>query len=218
MIKVTQALTYRGKFVDYGVSMSTGKFPQFVAELVALEAWDEEEQQWVDWSDVEENGIIAYLVLFGKKEETLNCQQVKAVTGWDGLSFQTLAAMDLSEVGIQFRVEPNTYNEKTSLQVAWIDVYDAIPGKSVRKLDAAELKGIDTQYASMLKQSAAKKAPAKAGKATTLPASPGKVTAKNTKATSKKGPVKQKDQAPPKDTEASDEAEPDKEEEAAGRP
>ncbi|KKL81766.1 hypothetical protein LCGC14_1991480 [marine sediment metagenome] len=205
MSLIVQARTYRGKILDHGVAQTKNGFPQFEGALQAVEAYDEEEKQWVNWADVEQKDITAFLVLFGSKGETLTNQQLKKVTGWDGLSFQALAAMDLSEVGIQFRVEENTYEDKTTLQVSWIDEYDAEPGRSVRKLDAAGLKAIDAQYASMLKQSAAKKAPAKAGKTATAP---GKVTAKNTKATAKKGPVTQKKQDPPKEPET-DESKPD---------
>ena len=205
MSLIVQARTYRGKILDHGVAATKNGFPQFEAALQAVEAYDEDEKVWVDWSDVEQKDITAFLVLFGKNGETLSNQQLKKVTGWDGLSFQGLSAMDLSGVGIQFRVEENTYEGKTTLQVSWIDGYDAEPGRSVRKLDDAGLKAIDAQYASMLKQSATAKAPAKAGvKAKTTvkakaktdkPASPGTVKTP-IETTQKKGPVTKKDVAP----------------------
>ena len=180
MSLIDRASTFRGRIADHGVSKSSGGFPQLILQLAATEIYDADEQAWVDWSEYDVNEIQAYLVLFGGKGETLNSQQVKKVTGWDGLSFAGLAALDLSETKIQFRVEENTYEGKTSLQVSWIDEYDAEPGRTVRKLDAAEMKALDAQYANMLKSSGKKAAPTKA---------PGKVTKANVKSTQPKGPV-----------------------------
>lgn len=175
--------TFRGRIVDHGVSKSTGGYPQWIASLIASEYYDAEEQVWVDWSEYDVNEITTYLVLFGGKGETLNSQQVKKVTGWNGNSFAELNGLNLDEIGIQFRVEENTYEGKTSLQVAWIDEYDATPGRTVRKLNPDELSALDTQYAKFLKQSGKKVAPTKAPKQTT-------VKAKGIKPTQPKGPVK----------------------------
>ncbi len=180
MALIDRAATFRGRIADHGVSKSSGGFPQLILQLVAVEIYDVDEQAWKDWSEYDVNEIQAYLVLFGGKGETLNSQQVKKVTGWDGLTFAGLEGMDLSETKIQFRVEENTYEGKTSLQVSWIDEYDAEPGRTVRKLDAAEIKALDAQYASLLKSSGKKAAPTKA---------PGKVTKANIKSTQPKGPV-----------------------------
>ncbi len=180
MSLIDRAATFRGRITDHGVGKTKNEFPQWVAQLVALEIYDEEEKVWVDWSSYDVNEIMAYLVLFGSKGETLTCQQVKKVTGWDGLSFVGLEALDLSETKIQFRVEENTYDEKTSLQVSWIDEYDAEPGRTVRKLDATEMKSLDAQYANMLKSSGKTAAPTKAKS---------KVTKASVKSTQPKGPV-----------------------------
>ncbi|KKN77451.1 hypothetical protein LCGC14_0360100 [marine sediment metagenome] len=187
MSLIDRASTFRGRIADHGVSKSSGGFPQLILQLVATEIYDVDEQAWVDWSEYDVNEIQAYLVLFGGKGETLNSQQVKKVTGWDGLSFAGLAALDLSKTKIQFRVEENTYEGKTNLQVSWIDEYDAEPGRTVCKLDAAEMKSLDAEYASLLKSSGKKAAPAKAK---------GKITKTNVKSTQPKGPVTKKNNDP----------------------
>ncbi len=184
--------TFRGNIIDHAVSLTKNEFPQLVCQLDAKEIYDEEEKVWVDWSDVEENEITAYLVLYGGTGETLNCTQVKKATGWDGLSFQQLNDMDLSEVVVQFRTENRTYEDKTTLQVTWFDAADAEPGRSVRKLDASEMKALDAKYKAILQNSGKKAAPAKAGAG----AKPGTVTAKGVKPTGPKGPVKKKSTAP----------------------
>lgn len=193
MALIDRAATFRGKVVDHGVSItSKGEWPQFVCSLIGTEIWDEEEKIWVDWTDVDLNEITAYVVLYGSKGETLSFNQVKKIFNWDGASFKALNDGDYSEVGIQFRVVKDTYLDKTRLKVEWIDEYDAEPGRSVRKLNPDEMKQLDAKYAKFLKQGASKKAPVKAsgGKA-------GIVTAKDTKPTSPKGPVKKKESASP---------------------
>lgn len=197
MSLIEREATFRGNIIDHAVSLTKNEFPQFVCKLVAKEIYDEDEQIWVDWSEEEVNEITAYLVLYGKNGETLNCTQVKKATGWDGLSFTQLNDADLSQVTVQFRTEYRTYLEKTTLQVTWFDHADAEPGRSVRKLEASELKSLDAKYKSMLKNSGKKAAPAKAGTKTDLTgppvtsttAKPGKVTKKNVKPTAPRGPV-----------------------------
>lgn len=191
MSLIDRAATFRGNIVDHAVNVSTNDYPQFVPQLIANEIWDKEEQVWVDWSKYEEREITAYLCLFGSKGEVeFNMRQVKAVTGWNGNSFQELNDADLSKVTLQFRVEENTYQEKTRLQVSWIDVADATPGHQVTKLDASELKQLDAQYARFLGK---KTVPTKAK--TTKPAGPkaaSKVKAKGIEPTQPKGPVKKR--------------------------
>ncbi len=191
MKQVDRESTFRGVVIDHGVSLTKNEYPQWNATLLATEIWDAEEQIWVDWTDVEENGAIAYQVMFGSKGETLNCAQIKKITGWDGESFTGLARMDLADCKIQFRMEYNAYEGKTTLQVAWIDEYDATPGTAVKKLDAEGLKKLDAIMKGKLKKSAPATVPA--GK----PASPGTITKKGAKPTQKKGPVEAKGKKKP---------------------
>jgi len=183
MSLIDRAATFRGKVIDHGVSFTQNEFPQFVCKLQAVEIYDDDEKVWVDWTDMADNEITAYLVLFGRSGETLNFNQVKKAFKWDGASFQSLNSGDYSELGVQFRVEEDTYENKTRLKVTWIDEYDAEPGRSIRKLNPDEMKKLDAMYASKLKAAGAKAAPAKAK---------GAVSKKGVKPTSPKGSVKKK--------------------------
>lgn len=189
MSLIDRASTFRGKVVDHAVGVSTNGWEQLECKLVATEIWDEEDQVWVNLADVEldANEIKAYIYLRGKSGDTLSHNQVKKVFNWNGTSLRELNDGNYSEVGIQFRVEEDTYQEKTQLKVAWIDEYDAVPGGSVRKLSPDKLKEIDAKYQAQRKTG--KATPAKAPTA----ASGGKagtITAKGIKPTSPKGPVK----------------------------
>ncbi len=148
---VSNAGTYRGVATDSGVALSSGGFPQFVANISALEIYDFDEQEWVDWSEQDEE-ITAYLVLFGGNgKPTLTAKQLQKALGWSGQSFQELNDANYEAVPFQFRVEENEYNNKVTLQVSWIDAYDAVPGRQVQKLDAADIKKLDKRFATQLK-------------------------------------------------------------------
>ena len=196
MNAISRPATFRGAIGSHVVNQTKNGFPRWVAELKGTEIWDDEDKVWVDWTSdecvQEGDSIMAYLCLFGGKGETLTCTQVKKITGWDGLSFQGLNDLDLSETGIQFRVEWNSYDGKDTLQVAWVDEYDATPGNAIKKLNANEMKALNARFKAQMTKAAPATAPAK-GK----PVSPGKVNAKSVKPTQKKGPVKKAPKATP---------------------
>jgi len=184
MSLINRTGTFRGDVLDAGVVLSKNDYPQYVVKLLAAEYWDTDEQKWVNWKDVEENEITAFLTLFGSTGETLTCKQVKKVTGWSGVSFTELNGIDPTKVCLQFRIEDNEYKGKVTQQVKWVDVYDATPGGAgIRKLDANELKQLDAKYRQTLAATAKKAAPAKAGpKAIKKPAIPKPTVAKPTDA------------------------------------
>jgi len=155
--------TFKFEIVDAGVGITKNGFPQWVAVLRAVEAWDSEEQVWTDWSGEEANEITAYLTLMGKTGETLNVRQLMNAIGWSGASFQELNDMDLSSIIIQGRVEARTYEGKTTFQVAWIDEKNAEPGRAVKKLNSEEIKKLDAQFKGLL-SGAKVKTPVKAAK------------------------------------------------------
>lgn len=159
MVKLTQDGTYRGKILEHGVSETKNGYPQFVAHLAALEIWDDDKEQWVDFSEYDA-GMMGYFVLIGgDAKPLLNMDQVMKATGWDGQSFAALDNMDLSKTIVQFQVAWNEYDGKESLQVSWIDHEDATPGIKVKKLDQKELKSLDAKYGATLKAASGKATP-----------------------------------------------------------
>jgi hypothetical protein len=159
MSLINQAGVYRGIMTTSGVGLTKNQFPQFICGLVAAEYYDEVQQQWINWEQSENKEMMFYGCLYDKDDkETLNSKQVKLVTGWDGLSFETLNDMDCNGVPVLFRVEERSYDGNTNLQVTWIDDYEASPTRSVKKLDANAAKDLTARYAAVLD---ANKAPAK---------------------------------------------------------
>lgn len=154
--------TYRGSIIDHGVAETTGGFPQWIAALHGLHYYDEQEKTWIDLSEYDEVDITAYLVLAGREQkEIFHCKNIEKAVGWDGQSWSSLAAMDLSETQIQFRVEEHTYNENVTLQVAGVDHYDAEPGRRVQKLDAKDLKTLDAKFSTFFRKRKGERKPVK---------------------------------------------------------
>jgi hypothetical protein len=145
MPQITNAGTYRGKVLEHAVNESTNGFPQLVAKMSGLEYYDETTKEWCILDDAPE--ATAYLILVDSKgEKTLNCTQIEKVFGWDATSLEELENMPLEEKPIQFRAAFRKYDDKDKLGVEWIDDFDAVPGRIVKKLDAAEIKTLQSKY------------------------------------------------------------------------
>ena len=87
MSLITREGTYRGVASDSGVGLTTNGFPQFVAQISALEFYDFDEKVWVDWSGQDEE-ILGYFCLFGSNgKPTLTAKQIQKALGWSGQSF-----------------------------------------------------------------------------------------------------------------------------------
>ena len=193
MSLINQEGFYHGTIVDGGLSQSTNGFPQEVLALQASEVYDPDTDSYLPW-DAENAEITAYLILIDSKDrETKTAQQLKKIIGWDGASFIDLAGMDLTDVGIAFRVEERMYKENTTLQVTWVDTLDATPFRTVQKLTKEEATALQQRYASVLAST----------KAATKPASAKNQTATATKSAAKtpaKPKAKKSAPKPPKTT------------------
>lgn len=136
--------TFLGYAPIHGVDESSGGYPQLVLQCEASHYYDADVGDYVEVADQE---LRAFLVLYGKEKKPLrNCEQVKKVFGWDGSSFQALAEMDLSQTRFLFRVEENTYEGNTTLQISWIDVDTASPTRQISSLDTKALQNLDAKF------------------------------------------------------------------------
>ncbi len=132
----------------------------FSALLHLSEFWDTEESKWVDWADADVE-VIAFLPLhfFDKKTqeqaEFSIRKKVVEVFGWDGASFKTLCGGDYSETIGQVRFEDDTYDQaKFPFKAAWLDTFDATPGRQLRQITGDDLKDLDKFMARHLQKSA----------------------------------------------------------------
>ena len=178
--------TFRCKLLEHGIDGKKKKdtdvtLPWFNVRVFLTEIYDAKEGQWFDCTEFEYE-ITAYQCLYGAIKKlggeigpTLSMNQVKKVFNWDGRSLTQLANGKYEGLEFQVRIGENTYEEATyPYQVDWIDVYDAEPGAQLRRLDAAELKDLDKQFAALGAKTATPKPVATAAKA---PAHPARVAA-----------------------------------------
>ena len=169
--------TFRCKTLEWGVDGKKKKgtdieLPWFNVRVFLTEIYDAKEGKWFDYTEFD-GEITAFLCLYGaiKKKggeigPTLSMDQVKKVFNWDGRSLVQLANGKYDDLEFQVRIGENTYEEATyPYQVNWINEYDADPVAQLRKLDAAELKSLDKQFAAMGAKNAAAKPVATAAKA-----------------------------------------------------
>ncbi|MBE3140135.1 MAG: hypothetical protein IMZ53_06090 [Thermoplasmata archaeon] len=163
MPQITNAGTYRGRIIEHVVNVSSGGFPQFVPRLVADEMYDRDNKEWVGLSDTPD--IVGYLVLVdGKDNKTMNCSQIEKVTGWDGIDLLALETADLVDKPVLFVVKEHTYNDKISMQVDWVDEFDADPIRGLKKLDPDKLKALQSKFGKSLGGKTAKPVSAASGK------------------------------------------------------
>ena len=133
MSKIQEAASYRGVVVEHAVSVTKEKgLPQLVMKLRALERFDAQDKEWIDWSGQEECEITAYLVLFNKnKEPIFHAKDVQKVFEWDGVSLMALNLLDLENAEVQFEVQDHEYNGKETVQVGNIRGYNDEPGSAI---------------------------------------------------------------------------------------
>lgn len=128
------------------------------------------EPGWVEWNYGDE--IMAFLVLFNESGPLKNYEQIQLATGWNGADFQDISSLVGKSVLI--RVEENTYQEKTSLQVSWIDAPDASPERTIKQADAPTLAAANSKWlkgkVAPVKPAVAAKPPAARPPATAAPA------------------------------------------------
>jgi len=155
MGQIDRTGTFRGIDVNRGISYSSGGHVQWIADLQAVEYYDEDAEQWVDWSGYEESEIRCWLMLFDKdesKEPYLNTTQLLKAGRWTALANQELRQEPPENLLFQFRVELNTYKNDGSFKVTWVDHYDAVPGRTLEGLDEKEAKKLDAKHAAKIRK------------------------------------------------------------------
>lgn len=183
-MRVDRTGTFKVAPLEYGVAKTQNGFPTFNVKAKLLAFYDEQEKEWIDWQDYDMEAT-AFLCLFGYKkgttdlQPTLNHTQVMNVFGWNGESFAELANGNYDDLVFQMRIVNNDpeYADKNPFVVGFIDVEDAEPGNTIKKLDADGVKDLDKQFAALLKKSGKGKTAASAPK-TEKPKVPPKTTSR----------------------------------------
>ena len=145
-----------------GKEAPDGKFTSitFSALLHLSEFWDAETSEWVDWADADVE-FTAFLTLnfFNKKTEKQDefafRKKVMEVFDWDGSSYKALCGGDYSSTTGQIRLEDDTYDKaKFPFKAAWLDIYDATPGRQLTQINGDDLDKLTKLMASDNQKSA----------------------------------------------------------------
>lgn len=159
MQQIDREGTFLGKVTAaaFGVTKKSD-LPRIALTLVSMKKYADTQEElahykiteagYVDFADFE---VTAYLVLYTKDlKESKNYEQVQKVLGWDGADFQTLNDLGVGKE-ILFRVSTNTYitedgQDKSGLQVAWIDTADASPVSQLQPLAADKTAALTAKF------------------------------------------------------------------------
>lgn len=137
--------------------------------------WNDEQGVWTDWTpyDVEASGNL-FIV---KKNGELNKKAIESLvqaTGWDG-SFNSIVNRTWQPTPCQLVIQSNTYNNVTTFQIAFVNLFDSSPGGGITKVDADKAKQMEARFGSQLRALAGnvkRNAPAATDKPMPTPAKP----------------------------------------------
>lgn len=112
-------------------------------------AWNYDTEEWEDWReyDMEAEGFLFVIGKNGAPNQT----QVEALckhAGWNG-SYAAIAREEWKPPACQFSIEENTYKDKTSYRIAWLNAYGATVGP--KGLSPDEAKALDTQFGASMR-------------------------------------------------------------------
>lgn len=148
MPAIDQPGLYRGPILDHALGeTSKAGLPQFVATFRAMEVRNDATETWDDWNYGQT--IIGYFVLAtlddnGKPIKCFPRDDVMDATGWDGITYAGVAAMDVKGRIVQFRVAEDTYDGNTKMKVMKIAAENADIG--LRKLSKTEIADLDIKF------------------------------------------------------------------------
>lgn len=141
----------------FGVTKKSD-LPRVAVSLVTTKKYADTQEELTHYGIAEagyvpfaEFEITAYLCLYTKDlKESKNYEQVIKVLGWDGVDFQTLNGLSL-EKEILIRVSTNSYTtedgqDKSGLQVAWIDTADASPVSVLQPLAVDKTAALTAKF------------------------------------------------------------------------
>lgn len=139
---------FRGDIIDYGIYEAESGAIQVTISCRIREAWNGTD--WEDWTqyDVVASGSINVI----KRDSTTNeigVRNLVSATGWDG-TFTSIDQRTWQPKPCQFRVDVNTYKDKTTYQVGSLAQYDRKPGQ-LSNIDSSKVKSLDAKFGSALR-------------------------------------------------------------------
>src|SRR3990167_2344707 len=174
--------TFRGDIIEYGLRREKSGSVGIGVKVALKEMWDESADPpgWIPWDyDQEAFGTIYVIKKDGHLHETGFGPLVEHAN-WDG-DFDSINNATWKPLPVQFTLEANEYQGKTTYRVGFVNGWNDTPGNGLGKCDAATVNELKTKYGSTMRAFAstvrAASAPKPAGKPPAPPARPPMKTA-----------------------------------------
>lgn len=151
MMKLDRSGIFKARPVAMGVQ--TAKESRSVAVWIEFLITDQlDGTEWQSWAVYEEHSITGYFWVV-KRDGTINnptVENLALVLDWDG-NLESIGG-DPPDIPVQITVQEDTYKDRTSLKVAWLNAADSQP-KAVTA-SPEQVKQINSQFGSLLRAAA----------------------------------------------------------------
>lgn len=145
---------FRGRILEYGIQDSQNSSALFVSVRVALDQfWNGTD--WDHWTDYDQEAYGRLCIIKG--DGSPNNLQVEALIkhcGWDG-DIMSIVNGTWKPTDCQVELKSNTYKDKTTFRVEWVNDFTRTPGGGISSVDPAQAKILATKYGANLRAIAA---------------------------------------------------------------
>jgi len=147
--------SFRAQIVEYGLQEASETASQSLGLNIKCqieEMYNFETGEWIDWRS--DDPVVCYgYVNIIKKDGAVNDKSVENLvkcTGWDG-TLASINSGDWKPTPCQISTKEDTYKDKTSYKVNYINPHDSIPGGGMKKLDPAKATALQSKYGASLR-------------------------------------------------------------------
>lgn len=141
---------FQGRILEYGLK-------EFESGAVAISIRAALDTIWngEEWIDIKDWAMEAMGSLFIIKKDNggVNNQQVESIvkaTAWDG-GINSVVHGTWQPIPCQFAIKSETYKERTSFKIAFVNEHDREPTGNISNVDADKAKQLDAKYGSSLR-------------------------------------------------------------------
>ena len=173
-MQIDRTGTFLVKEIDRALGQTKKQgLPQLAVKVQVLHYFDESandgEGAWMDYSEYGMETTAYFTLAFSGKdgmETTFSFEDIMRVYAWDGRDFQVLTELPAPDTFI-IKVKDNDpeYAAKNPFVTDKIDTADADPRSGLKKLDAAGVQALQSQFGALLNKKGKATPPASAKKA-----------------------------------------------------
>src|SRR3990167_2733773 len=144
--------TFRGDIIEYGLRREKSGSVGIGVKVALKEMWDESADPpgWIPWDyDQLAFGTIYVIKKDGHLHET-GFRPLVEHANWYG-DFDSINNATWKPLPVQFTLEANEYQGKTTYRVGFVNGWNDTPGNGLGKCDAATVNELKTKYGSTMR-------------------------------------------------------------------